>query len=285
LDALASLPPVQLAAGVAEAVKHGVIADAEYFAFLEREHRAVAGKEPAVLEYVVRRSVEIKAAVVAADEREAGRRAILNFGHTVGHAVEATARFAALHGEAVAIGMAYEARLAETLGVAAPGTAARLRAALERYGLPLELPETATVDALVGAMQLDKKAREGTVRFALPAAIGTMHRDRASWTVAAPEQGVRPVLASGPGRPRRPRCPSTTHQQLSHTLSTRPETAFHEPFSTRGVDSGQTAHRWTGTTICDVENREDLHQLRMNPILGAVRRLSPHTVTGPPSEP
>jgi 3-dehydroquinate synthase len=198
LDALASLPPVQLAAGVAEAVKHGVIADAEYFAFLEREQRAVSGKEPAVLEYVVRRSVEIKAAVVAADEREAGRRAILNFGHTVGHAVEATARFAALHGEAVAIGMAYEARLAETLGVAEPGTAARLRAALERYGLPLELPETATVDALIGAMQLDKKAREGTVRFALPAAIGTMHRDAASWTVAAPEQLVRQVLASGP---------------------------------------------------------------------------------------
>src|SRR5581483_11332294 len=99
LGALAPVPPVQLTAGEAGSVKHGVIADAEYFAFLEREHRAVAGKEPAVLEYVVRRSVEIKAAVVAADEREAGRRAILNFGHTVGHAVEATARFAALHGE------------------------------------------------------------------------------------------------------------------------------------------------------------------------------------------
>ncbi len=194
LDTLASLAPVQLAAGMAEAVKHGVIADADYFAFLEREQPAVAAKDLDVLERLVRRSVEIKAEVVAADEREAGRRAILNFGHTVGHAIEATAKFAVLHGEAVAIGMAYEARLAEALGLADRGTADRIRGLLERYGLPLELPETASTDGLIGAMQLDKKAREGAVRFALPRAIGTMHRDGKSWTVAAPERAVREVL-------------------------------------------------------------------------------------------
>ncbi len=125
LDVLGSLAAPQLAAGMAEAVKHGVIADRQYFDALEQEHRAVAAREAGALERVVRRSVEIKAAVVAADEREAGRRAILNFGHTVGHAIEATAKFATLHGEAVAIGMAYEARLAETLGIAEPGTAER----------------------------------------------------------------------------------------------------------------------------------------------------------------
>ena len=199
LEVLGSLAPPQLAAGMAEAVKHGVIADRQYFETLEREHGAVTARDAGALERVVRRSVEIKAEVVAADEREGGRRAILNFGHTVGHAIEATAKFATLHGEAVAIGMAYEARLAEALGIAEPGTAGRVRRLLERYSLPLDLPQSATVDAVVAAMQLDKKAREGTVRFALPRAIGHMHRDGKSWTVAAPEGAVRQVLGERPG--------------------------------------------------------------------------------------
>jgi len=113
----------------------------------------------------------------------------------VAHAVEATAKFAVLHGEAVAIGMAYEARLAERLGIAAAGTADRIRRLLERYGLPLELPESATPDQLLATMQLDKKARAGTVRFALPEAVGRMHADGSGWTVAAPERVVREVLA------------------------------------------------------------------------------------------
>ncbi|HMC18991.1 MAG TPA: 3-dehydroquinate synthase [Gemmatimonadales bacterium] len=201
LDVLGSLAAPQLAAGMAEAVKHGVIADRQYFDALEQEHEAVAAREAGALERVVRRSVEIKAAVVAADEREAGRRAILNFGHTVGHAIEATAKFATLHGEAVAIGMAYEARLAEALGIAEPGTADRVQRLLERYNLPLELPASATEDALVAAMQLDKKAREGTVRFALPQAIGRMFADGTNWTVAAPEDVVRDVLRGAARRP------------------------------------------------------------------------------------
>jgi len=194
LDVLGSLPPPQLAAGMAEAVKHGVIADRQYFDALDQEHGAVTAREAGALERVVRRSVEIKAEVVAADEREAGRRAILNFGHTVGHAIEATTKFATLHGEAVAIGMAYEARLAEALGIAEPGTADRVHRVLERYNLPLDLPASATVDALVAAMQLDKKARDGTVRFALPQAIGRMYADGKNWTVAASEDVVRDVL-------------------------------------------------------------------------------------------
>src|SRR5213079_3116144 len=189
LDVLASLPVAQLAAGMAEAVKHGVIADAAYFGFLEGEHRAVLARDAGVLERVVSRSVEIKADVVAADEREAGRRATLNFGHTVGHAIEATSKFAVLHGEAVAI------RLAEALAIAQRGTGERIRGALERYGLPLELPDPAAVPELLAAMQVDKKARAGTLRFALPRAIGSMHGDvPTGWTVAAPEDMVRRVL-------------------------------------------------------------------------------------------
>ena len=196
LDVLGTLPAAQLAAGLAEAVKHGAIADAAYFEFLEREHGAVSAKEPTALDRVVERSVEIKAAVVAADERERGRRAILNFGHTVGHAIEATAGFAVLHGEAVAIGMAYEARLAELLGIAERGTARRIAQLLERYRLPLERPAGATVDQLIAAMQLDKKTRAGTVRFALPQAVGRMHADGTSWTIAAPERAVRDALGA-----------------------------------------------------------------------------------------
>jgi 3-dehydroquinate synthase len=197
LDLLGTLPAPQLAAGIAEAVKHGAIADADYFAFLEREHAAVTTRQPDALERLVRRSVEIKAGVVAADERETGRRAVLNFGHTVAHAVEATAQFAVPHGEAVAIGMVHEARLAERLGIAAAGTADRIGRLLERYGLPLELPVSATPDQLLATMQLDKKARAGSVRFALPEAVGRMHADGSGWTVAAPERVVREVLAGG----------------------------------------------------------------------------------------
>src|SRR5206468_23174 len=197
LDVLDTLPAVQLAAGMAEAVKHGAIADAAYFAFLEQETAAITARDRDAVERVVRRSVEIKAEVVAADEREGegGRRAILNFGHTVGHAIEATAKFAVLHGEAVAIGMACEARLAAALGIAAPGTADRVCALLERYGLPLERPATGTVDDLIAAMHHDKKARAGAVRFALPRAVGEMQGNGTTgWTVAVPEQAVREAL-------------------------------------------------------------------------------------------
>jgi len=196
LEVLGTLAPAQLAAGVAEAVKHGVIADADYFAFLKRERDAIAAKDPAALERVVVRSVEIKSEIVAADEREAGRRSVLNFGHTIGHAVEATSKFAVPHGEAVAIGMACEARLAERVGVAERGTADRIVRLLEAYGLPLEAPTAVPADDLLAAMRGDKKARAGAIRFALPRAIGAMHGSaERGWTVAVAEDVVRPLLA------------------------------------------------------------------------------------------
>jgi 3-dehydroquinate synthase len=195
LQVLDSLPTEHLAAGMAEAVKHGVVADADYFQALEATHAAVLRREPAALEEAVARSVQIKAAIVAADEREAGRRAVLNFGHTVAHALEVTAHYSLLHGEAVAVGMVCEARLAEALGIAPRDTAARIGALLGRCGLPQRAPATASVEALVRAMHYDKKARAGAVRFALPRAIGVMHGDSArGWTVTAPEDAVREAL-------------------------------------------------------------------------------------------
>jgi 3-dehydroquinate synthase len=196
-ELLAPLSSVQLAAGLAEAVKHGVIADAEYFAFLESEYAAIFAKHAPALERVVRRSVEIKAAVVAADERERGKRAILNFGHTVGHAIEATSKYEVLHGEAVAIGMVYEGRLAESLDIAAPGTAARIRAVLERLHLPVERPDASQVVDLVAAMRSDKKVRAREIRLALPETIGRAHgSDGAGWTVPVDEARIRQILVN-----------------------------------------------------------------------------------------
>lgn len=197
LDTLATLPGPQLAAGVAEAIKHGVIADADYCAALERDRVAILGtqRDLAVLERVVTRSVEIKAAVVAADERDAGRRALLNFGHTIGHAVEATNGYALLHGEAIAVGMALEAALAERVGIAEPGTCAGITRLLERFNLPVALPGDATSNDLVAAMRHDKKRRGEDLHFALPRRIGEMNGDmRAGWTTPIPEDIVREVL-------------------------------------------------------------------------------------------
>ena len=197
LDTLATLPPVQLAAGMAEALKHGVIADADYFAFLERDHARVKAKDQVALERVVTRSIEIKAQIVAQDERETGVRAVLNFGHTIGHAIEATTRFEVLHGEAVGIGMVCEARLGERLGVTAAGTAERLRRALAAYGLPIDLPSGPSASDLLAAMQVDKKARAGAVRFALPQAIGGMHHSsKEGWTLAPDPSAVAEILAA-----------------------------------------------------------------------------------------
>jgi 3-dehydroquinate synthase len=196
-ELLGSLSSVQLAAGLAEAVKHGAIADAEYFAFLENEYAAIFAKHAPALERVVRRSVEIKAAIVAQDEREKGKRAILNFGHTVGHAIEATTKYDVLHGEAVAIGMVYEGRLAETLGIAATGTAQRIRTVLERLHLPVERPAASDVDDLIAAMRTDKKVRAGEIRLALPSGIGRAHgSDGQGWTVPVAEATIRQVLVN-----------------------------------------------------------------------------------------
>lgn len=194
LECLETLTPVQLASGMAEAIKHGVIADPAYFELLGREHQAVLKKDLQVLEQVVVRSVEIKAAVVSEDEREAGRRAVLNFGHTIGHAIEATSGYEILHGEAVGLGMVYEARLAQQLGLASAEVERRISTVLAHYGLPRERPDKAVGD-LLGAMRHDKKNRDGAIHFSLPRDIGTMVGDAGKgWTLPVAEEQVRALL-------------------------------------------------------------------------------------------
>lgn len=195
ISTLATLPPVQLAAGIAEVIKHGVIADAQYFERTVNDAEAIRAKDLGVLSAVVQRSIEIKLAIVARDVGEHGHRAVLNFGHTIAHAIEALLKYELLHGEAVAIGMVTEAELGERLGVTDPGVATRIREALEVFGLPTEPPTKLEPDRMMDVMRSDKKVRDGTVRFALPQAIGSIAANSPNDpTIAAPEREVSIVL-------------------------------------------------------------------------------------------
>jgi 3-dehydroquinate synthase len=170
--ALRTLPPREYRAGLAEVIKYGVIADAEFFEFLEREMDQILKLEPAALRRVIRTSCAIKAAVVSEDEREGDHRRILNFGHTVGHALETLSGYRRYtHGEAVAIGMVVAARLAERLGLADASVGTRIRALVERTKLPADLPPR-SVSALLRAMRQDKKVRDRRIHFVLPDRIG-----------------------------------------------------------------------------------------------------------------
>ena len=194
VETLATLPRAHVASGMAEAIKHGVIRDAGYFESLA-DAAACLGKDLDRLEDVVLRSIAIKAAVVTEDEREAGLRAILNFGHTVGHAVESLSGFDLLHGEAVAIGMHVEARIAESSGIAAAGLADVIARQLERYALPLTVPQSLPTERLLEAMQLDKKTRAARVRFALPREMGHMAQSGdGAWTVEVDSGVIRQAL-------------------------------------------------------------------------------------------
>ena len=170
--ALRTLPPREYRAGLAEVIKYGVIADAEFFEFMERGMAQILKLEPAALHRVIRTSCAIKAAVVAEDEREGNRRRILNFGHTVGHALETLGGYRRYtHGEAVAIGMVVAARLAERLGLADASVGMRIRALVERTGLPADLPPR-SASALLRALRQDKKVQDRRIHFVLPDRIG-----------------------------------------------------------------------------------------------------------------
>jgi 3-dehydroquinate synthase len=169
---LDTLPERELRAGIAEVVKHGVALDAEFAAWLEASMEKLLARERAALEHAVRRSCELKAQVVAADEREEGVRALLNFGHTFGHAIEAGMGYGEwLHGEAVAAGMVMAAELSARAGTLSRGEVERVRALVARAGLPTEGPSLAP-ERLAELMQVDKKAAGGRMRFVLLEAIG-----------------------------------------------------------------------------------------------------------------
>ncbi len=160
-------------AGIAEIVKYGIIWDRSFFDFLEKRREALLSLNPDDIMHAIIRSCEIKADVVSRDERESGVRAILNFGHTIGHAIETATGYATfVHGEAVAIGMHVEALIAHEAGLIGSDEVARIRHLLKTFGLPAELPADIDLPALFDAMKLDKKAVSGDVKFILPEQIG-----------------------------------------------------------------------------------------------------------------
>ncbi len=189
---LKTLPRRELLAGLAEGVKHAAIADAKLFALLERELERLLDLDPEIVLPFLARNCAIKAGVVARDEREAGERMLLNFGHTLGHAVEALTKYkGVLHGEAVAIGMAFAARRSEELGFATPGSAVRLIALLARAGLPTELPAFPR-RAYLDALSADKKKKGEQIRFVALRSIG-----RAETVPLRPEEILPPTERRG----------------------------------------------------------------------------------------
>lgn len=169
LDVLQTLPPRELSAGLAEIIKYGPIADIAFLDWIEANLGALLARDPSALAHAVRRSCEIKADVVGQDEREAGLRAILNFGHTFGHAIESGLGYGQwLHGEGVGCGMVMAARLSQRLGLVDPAFVDRLRALVQRAGLPVVGPKLSDSDnagRYLDLMRVDKKSEAGEIRF------------------------------------------------------------------------------------------------------------------------
>lgn len=197
---LRTLPPRELRAGWAEVIKHGVIRDAQLFAALEEHtsHLGSTGDQRPLLpepltSSIIRRAAAVKVAVVNADEREQGERITLNYGHTLGHALEAATGYdALLHGEAVAIGMHAAAGIAATMGLLTTHDRARQQRLLAAYGLPISFPTSIDPQDILDRTMHDKKVRQGRVRWVLPTSIGSVTvRDD------VPVEVVRLVLAGG----------------------------------------------------------------------------------------
>ncbi|MDA8156384.1 MAG: 3-dehydroquinate synthase [Actinomycetota bacterium] len=181
-ETLKTLPPRELPAGMAEVIKYGVIKDRRFFSYLRDNAEAVKCQRPAELMHIVATSCRIKAQVVSRDERESGLRAILNYGHTVGHAIETLTNYKKyLHGEAVAIGMCAEAEIASRKGLITRPEVEQIQSVVEAYGLPSSLPKGLLKrNDIAKAMTLDKKVLAGEVRMVLPERIGKVLIDTVS---------------------------------------------------------------------------------------------------------
>ena len=192
-DTLATLPGRELRAGFAEVIKYGALGDAAFFGWLERRAQDLLARDPESLAEGIARCCEHKAGIVARDETEHGERALLNLGHTFGHALETAAGYGTLlHGEAIAIGMCLAARLSAQLGRAKPDDAQRLQTLLERYGLPTRVAAGIDAQRLLDLMRLDKKNLSGRLRLILWRGIG-----QAEIVDGIDESAIRSVLEAG----------------------------------------------------------------------------------------
>ncbi len=190
-DTLKTLPLREFSAGLAEVIKYGLIWDEDFFAWLETNMEKLRALEPQAIAYAIHRSCEIKAQVVAQDERESGIRALLNLGHTFGHAIEAGMGYGNwLHGEAVGAGMVLAARVSHAMGLINLSDLTRAESLIARAGLPVEAPALG-VEKYLDYMGVDKKVEEGTIRFVLLNSIGG-----AFVTADVPGEIVKAVLST-----------------------------------------------------------------------------------------
>ena len=194
LAALKTLPREEFLSGMAEVIKYGVIRDPAFFDYLETNREKILALDPDAVGRIVRRSCEIKADVVARDEREGGLRAILNFGHTVGHAIETLESYTPRHGDAVAVGMVMASRLAHRTGLCDASVPERVERLIASYGLPTSLAvmkKKPSGQAFLDTIQIDKKAEGGKVKFILPKKIGEVVITK-EWE----EQALRDLLTT-----------------------------------------------------------------------------------------
>jgi 3-dehydroquinate synthase len=189
---LSTLSDRELRSGIAEVVKYGAIGDAEFLSWLESNADALLARDATALAHAIAVSCRQKAGVVARDETEQGERALLNFGHTFGHALEAVAGYGSiLHGEAIAIGMCLAAKLSTTMNLASSQDFDRLHALLGKFGLPIDVPDGTDIEAVIAAMRLDKKNVSGRFRLILWRGIG-----RAEIVGDVDENLIRGVLSA-----------------------------------------------------------------------------------------
>ncbi|XID94273.1 3-dehydroquinate synthase [Paenibacillaceae bacterium WGS1546] len=173
-DTLASLPAREVRAGLSEVIKHGLIRNERFVAYCDENAERLLALDPEALGYALYEGCKVKADVVSKDERESGLRAILNLGHTIGHALEAVAGYGELlHGEAIAIGMVGSARLAAKFGYDA-GIAETTERIFRKFGLPVRIPDSCSTEAIMSAMLHDKKFAEGRMVFVVPTSIGSV---------------------------------------------------------------------------------------------------------------
>ncbi|MBE0425021.1 MAG: 3-dehydroquinate synthase [Nitrospirae bacterium] len=175
VETLKTLPKREILAGIAEVIKYGVIYDRELFGFVEVAKEKILNLDKDSLTHIIKRSCRIKAEIVSRDERESGLRSILNYGHTIGHAIETVTEYRRfLHGEAVAIGMCLEAGLSRILNLINDNELSRIKSVIDSYGLPSEMPPDINVDGIFSSMQIDKKAVAGELKVILPEKIGVV---------------------------------------------------------------------------------------------------------------
>lgn len=187
---LKTLPERELLAGLSEVIKYGVIWDRQLFDFLETKKKKILFLDNKPLMHIIKRSCEIKAGIVSKDERESGLRSILNYGHTIGHAIETATEYTRyLHGEAIAIGMCLEAELSSKLKFIDSAELNNIKSLIESYGLPSKIPEDINKQIVLSSMELDKKAVAGELKFILPERIGRVKIHK-----GIPQEVIRELL-------------------------------------------------------------------------------------------